>query len=504
MTFEEVLAVAAGRSSEPSRLAEFYGALADPRSWAPVELDFLADLGPAWSVGRGHDTLPNADAGRGFHDDISRWVQAVGGGGPGAAYIDTTTLHTARVLVEEPDPERVSAATLLDLNTLVTALTLHERVLVLGGDPATDPWARRINRTLGEDVVIVVPARGDTMEEDVALEGVQRLISDLWWESNKDFPRVARGAAGGSFVAREEVERGWRILLDLDADAPLDVFRDLDTGFDSDWRSLMTQVLTLEEPASAYSMLDANLLASECNLRAHFNLRVAQVLRAVYLPNAARMPYERQYHVKSPRVERHLRSVAALDRRFRERRPPATEGPRIAPLSLALPLPLAAVLGRIDALDQLLGRIAEMRRDSRPLRRALVEQAVEDQGIDGAMRRGLERTSRDTASRWVGWGRLPIAQGAAITGMLGAGAPPEWVLASVAVLTAADRFPAEPIERLVRRVTSPTYSVVQRLAEAGAQVGEVGRRAEALWRLDEGRADHIARRVTALSALEPA
>jgi hypothetical protein len=356
--------------------------------------------------------------------------------------MDTTTIWTAKELVSGNTGE-LTPNTLLDLDTFVRNVVLYDCIFHLP-NPELDPY--EINEHIGEPVVIKLP---------VSELGLQSVLFDIWYLAKETLhDKMLMGKRGTSAIDDfRAIETGWRQVLGDVLKTPLtggelfDIHNYMHFWSASSASQLARQLRKISlgekltyrpENVKTFRHFVVQFVG-ETNLRAAFNLLLADSIGLPYSPNLARLPFYYHLFRNAKVTHEKLRDVQIIQAELREEFARSMAGLSDA---IQLPVLLTAILSRIDSLKQFWDKLKQLRSSATPYRRRRAE-------LLEALRKGaskdvdkLRRAVRDDAKAWkkklastAVLKGLPMASAFTVAPILGGGLAPQ-ILATVAAVAA--------------------------------------------------------------------
>ena len=372
----------------------------NPSSWNRAEIESLVDWGSRFLSGESlfsssqmHERAADLETWRSKH--VARFQRR-------AAYLDTTTLHSVRLAVEE---SFLQPASLVDLNTFANAVVLFDHVVHL-----ENRWmdSRRFNSVLGPEVVATVPVQSfqsPRLRQAVSPEWegmencVEGLMSGIWTQA-RDYVTTQIHHAPEHAEDLVEMKSTWKTLTGImprDREIADRSYLHTTWGSPGRWHIQMlldpTRVLELEGTYGGQATdIEGAMTAlfTETNCRYVFNTAVGFSMDLLYLPNSFRVPFSRQFiRRRSELLERYTGLLNLFDG-SRQVDPLASS--RASDLHLDVPLILSAILARIDRPEQFYEELAGLRRRARGFRAKKAE-------LEDALRRGEETGRHDPRLR---------------------------------------------------------------------------------------------------------
>jgi hypothetical protein len=429
--------------------------------------------------------------------EVRGWMRHVSTHGEiNAAYLDTTTLHTARSLILGDEGHRpLTPATLIDLATFVNAVVLFDKVFYLE-NRHIDPY--ELNEHLGNEPILLrlpVSSLGPSGDDD-ELNGVEGFLRGYWYRTLDYVERLrhARYSDDPLFEDQQAIKEAWQRALgvggreDLWFD-PLGHFKS--ETFDTDGPQLLETLVSVYSDELKSAVLghlqaigaedgylrELHRVIDECNYRSLFNVMTSNWLQLPYLPNAFRLPFRHYLYRKANAVDHYLHLLPVIEKEIDAIAEPA---PRSE--NLRLPLFLAAVLARISSLDQFLERLVELRESAAGFRRhrAELETALERRDLVAIkkLREALQADSTQLRLRFP-WAPVASATAAVLSAWSGLLTPD--MLAAVGILSAASQFRREDIEALKARVLKKQFWFLTDAKETAVQITAAYSTIERLW-----------------------
>lgn len=437
--------------------------------------------------------------------NISDWLRLVSATDSGDyVFLDTTTLCTVKQLIEDIGDGHgpVTAEMLFDLSTFVNAVILYDGCVHLQN---TSIETEQFNDQLGnEPIFIGMPV---TLDRFGVMSDSDRLLQQVWDEScNKAFDIMKANRYNHEFEELDNLRKAWSLFLNRRIDYK-DLFRknELHNWSSSGPQLLNELVSQMNQYPFGYSLnMDAALI-SECNYRAFFNNRVAQLLKLPYLPNVARYPARASQY----RIAKATREVFAewdhsllqeIDSRYKN----VSQNSAIAGSeNLVLPFFLSVVLSGVDSAESFWQHLAEVRKQAKPLRqrRAELSRALWDgdqraiRAINAALIQETNAISRNF--QWI------AASCAVIFAILpNISTTKEGCLLMLAALKAGNELPEFEVELLCQRIFHPDLWVLSKMADSANNISKGLRRVQTIWKLKENEVQRCAERLNILQSLK--
>lgn len=433
----------------------------------------------------------------------------------GAAFVDTTTLHSALPLLSDWVAHRPTPINLLDLCTIIDAIVMFDRVYFFTGELA-EQWMLPDLGSVFQAIDDPYHKLGNVGEEYVG----SAAFGGLWDEANSFFSGLRTARTGVATREREALERGWKRVLEIppelavgDPHAPgqgpvaAPIARDLSELSETQSRWVGPETTSDERAQIAR-------IVGESNILGYVNEQIANMIDLPYLPNTARIPAVRRYRVeRGEHVARELAALDTVDDAYRRRLEEAKLG------TVRLPLLAAVVFAKnpttprelVESILDLRGKAERLREYRRDHARLLLSayDATNGEAMKKARRSAAElqsaveregRRLRDVFEPSDVWGGL------AGGGPLLLDASANHLLVAVTVLAGMAVMPAERITRAVQeRLFRPHLWLLTNLAESGqALTNARARRAIAtIWDMDEAHAEQVTSYLNRLSETRP-
>jgi hypothetical protein len=409
--------------------------------------------------------------------------------GHNAALIDNTTINLVAGYVEHQEPP--SALGILDLANFVNNLILRDALVALDHPLGTRGRYRRIGEEIRSPGEAIIP--GDLRPSEKAILGAA-----LLW-----IRQLAR-ADTDTAIERTEATRTWSTILGNAAPSSKKMFdvrfedalyylnaieySDSPVGQppDNNTPSLINGLFT-RAPHRRRGEQVAAVQAANC--RALLNLEAGRRYNIPYAGGITRVPIKRllwqrgrQGDATLAAIEKSdLGTVRILDDAYQRRVAAALVANQ---QTIVLPVFLAAVLSRIDHLNQFYECADELREQAKPLRRRLVaiEQALDSTQPQHEIRKLLAAFGEDTRMlRRTLWDLAPAAS--AVTGVVltAATAQPLLMTATLAALAAGPSMRPQTWDRLANRVWRRDLWFVTELGQVSSELVNATPRLEELW-----------------------
>ena len=419
-----------------------------------------------------------------------------------AAFVDTTTLHSALPLLSASDGP-LTPINLLDLCTVIDAIVMFDQVIYFAGEPSPTPGLKCLPGLESVSHEIEDPAGGHG-------DYVGSAVFGGFWDEAKSFFSGLRSARTAVAVGeREALEHGWKSVLGITPDLALGDPSDPVPGvYASEISRNLSRLgaTTSDEPAA---MIARTVGAS--NILGYVNERIANMIELPYLPNIARIPAVRGYRVsRGERVARELAALDIVNEAYRKRLAAYAELG-----SIRLPLLSAAVFAKNPSTpEELVQAISDLRKKAKRLREYRREHARlllhADEATKGKKAMGKAFSSSVQLRTAVERESVRLGDAFGIPAVLGglAGGAPSFVSApvnhlvlAVSILAGAVVPPAERIANVVReRLFHPHLWLLTNLAESAQAVTDarLRRAMTTIWRVDDAQADNLTRRLNQL------
>lgn len=400
---------------------------------------------------------------------VERWRSSVGNN---VVLLDETTIGVVEELIQGSRP--LTPLGLLDLSTFVNNYVLRDRVMRTG-----DLGTARINEppwtSLWSERVPYVKGLSDAVRQ-----------STLTW---LDSLRKGRNADQGMRVA---VADGWKLLVGSSAPAASKQFGELSWFSKTTVEELIERIYHNRITKGDLSV--RHIAIAQSNQRAVFNMELSRLLQIPYAGSICRLPV-RKYLWEQGRwadalvssiPDADITAVTVLDDAYRKRVSgilPTRES------AVAVPVLLAAVLQRIDRLNQFEEGLAELRDKAAPLRKRLseLESGLAGDNQSKEVTRLLAafgddvRVFRRTVSELT-----PLALTVAGIVLKAATGQPAWLTASLAALAAPDKISRRTFVRLWNRVVRRDLWFVTEIGAMSNAVLQSRSKLERLWRPEQG------------------
>lgn len=371
----------------------------------------------------------------------------------------------------------ILAFPLWDLATLVNAVVLFDKVFCCRNRWLTEAMTKQhINTLLGEEVLVELPVE----EADIA-ESMCKI-----WDYTKEFIRDLHDMAPEADPdERRMYLQAWSRFLGQPAE-PYGLFHvnHTDETYASYGSHLTEELLRPvgDDEKSHSTFLCWSQLLSESNLRGEFNIRLAFLMGLPYMPNSLRMPIQRVRYERAKQIAQVFQTLQMLERHYADA-VPLYSRPREA--RMTLPIFLAALIHRIDDLDQFWTELAELRQKAKKFRerRAAYDQACSLNKSDEVDRLGQALLSEaGKAPTWlkITTGSLLGTALASFQPMLGA-APFTVQLAVAALTPVLQEYGPELLTSGFRRLWSPQLWFLSDVGAAARQVLNAQPKIERLW-----------------------
>ena len=447
----------------------------------------------------------------------SAWLEAMRPSGD-AVLLDNTTVVNAMELIYGAPP---SANTLMDLNTLLTAVTYYdcavrlEHRLVEG--QIREP-VQALNDAAGHDLVrtlVVSDADGGRNP------GVIEVLQAQWREAERYVTRLeaTRPSSWGK-EDLDEIKSSLELILGRPVPEPLFDLADIRATYSSDvysgkfleWKILDVEKYDMWRPILRGEGTDGlyRKLITEAAIQSGFNCQLGNVLNVPYLPNHVRTPY-RELHYKRDRQLTHCFEslegpgqtdlIHELNLLWRE--PLESLGPWIT-----LPLPLTYCLSKLpkrkaepedwfNSIGELRRAMEGFRQHRRDLQDALDRRdAAELRNLAAALQQGRASAwGRGLAQRWLL--SVPVA---VVTGMLGN--LPEPVLIAVALATGLAELPDAALASLKDRLGRRRLRFASEVGPAASELLNWIPAVAKAWDISDSTAQNIAPQLAAFRRLE--
>jgi hypothetical protein len=402
---------------------------------------------------------------------------------PNTALIDNTTVNLVASYIE--NKTLPSPLGLLDLANFVNNLVLRDQLVAMHfplGSGSKDLRIRDAIRSPGPVQAAILGS---------ALLRIRQLAhADI-----NTLPESAEAAAT------------WSIILGTDAPSPEAMF---DVPFRDALKYLnavslriggrtfskntslgsTTLINQLFEPAWSWSGQEKEAAVQATNCRSLLNLEAARYYNIPYAGGITRLPIKRLLWRRGRQGDAMLAAidksdlgvVNTLDRAYRQRVAATLDSNQE---TVVLPVFLAAVLSRIDHLDQFSECAYELREQARPLRRRLVtiEQALNSTQPQHEIRSLLSAFGDDSRLLRRTLGDLvPVASAVAGVVLAAATGQPQWLTAVLAALGARDSLRGQTWERLYNRVRRRDLWFVTELGQVSSELVAAIPKLELLWK----------------------
>jgi hypothetical protein len=401
---------------------------------------------------------------------------------PNTVLVDTTTLSFVQNCVEIGEPP--SAVGVVDLGNFVENLILRDRIVALQYGLGSQLAQSR------------PPAATQLMAERATFPGSLDkavLAGALMWIYQ------LRSSGRSDAKERRAAVRAWNAILgplfeppdSMFAVPPEDALDYLQAYSDSLERSNLSLFSSLIYEQNHVDVPNTwrQEAVQAINCRSLLNLEASRHLGIPYAAGVARTPMKRLHWVRGRRADAMIAELSDPDLTVRQVLDDAYEKRVEAAFSArqqktALPVFLAAVLARIDRLDQFFDRVDDLRKQATPLRRRIVEI---EQALAGSSRQleinRLFAAFNDDSSllRRTTWDLLPFASAAAGVVLTAATAQPAWLTASLALLKAPGTLHSTTSRRVVNRLWHRDLWFVTKLATTSKELTAAIPKLEQLW-----------------------
>jgi hypothetical protein len=417
----------------------------------------------------------------------------------GAAFVDTTTLHSALPLLWTSGGP-LTPINLLDLCTIIDAVVMFDQVICFAGEDASG--------------LVALPGLGSVVQEIGAPSGPQggyvgsAVFGGFWDEANSYFSGLRAARSTVETDEREALEHGWKSVLGVPPELALGDPHDPVRGVYAPEVARDLSVLSAtpsDEPARIAKTVGAS------NILGYVNEQITNMIELPYLPNTARIPAVRGYRVsRGERVARELAALDIIDDAYRARLEEAKLG------TVRLPLLSAAVFAKNPSTpEQLVESIADLRERAEKLRGYRREHARlllrADEAATGkqAMKKARASSAKlRSAVEREGIRLSDLFGPSVVLGGLAGGAPVflnepvNRLTLAVNVLMGAVVPPAGHIAHVVlERLFRPHLWLLTDLAESAQALNDarVRKAMKAIWRMDDARANHLTGRLSKLA-----
>ena len=289
-------------------------------------------------VGLSSFSCPNAEG----LADISHYRAKVRNSS-GAAWMDNTTLVTARSLLSSEMISAMTPLTIWDLATFVRAAIFYDKVYHHQHKDVDD---EDINQKLGSDFLLAIPLPESGERKNEILPdpwiGAHRFMCEIWDSAYHWLKRLHQSVEENTLDGQQirEISRAWEAVLQAPGLSAYDLVNIQETNarWSSPSRALLKQMVDitslaqtniyLEKYGSIRDDLGANLdriisntrrdTLTDLNLRAYFNQRIADFFQLPYASGIARVPFRKHLYDRSHRILQELILANIIDDRYRE------------------------------------------------------------------------------------------------------------------------------------------------------------------------------------------
>ena len=292
---------------------------------------------------------------------------------------------------------------------------------------------------------------------------------------------------------RSALADGWKLLVGSSAPPPGKQFGELSWFSETAVEDLMFRIY-YDERVTKGAVAARRRAIAQSNQRALFNLELSRILQIPYAGSICRLPV-RKYLWEQGRwsdallssiPNSDLTSVTILDDAYRKR--VAAILPHRESV-VVLPVLLAAVLQRIDRLDQFEERLAELRKQAAPLRKRLsqIESGLHGNRQEKEVKRLLDAFSDDVhVFRRTLSESIPYALAIAGIVLKAATGQPAWLTATLGVLAAPDKLSKRTFVRLRNRVVRRDLWFVTEIGSMASALLKPQSKLEKFWRPQRG------------------
>ncbi len=406
-----------------------------------------------------------------------------------ATFTDTSLLYTCSRIVDHQIPP--SPFALFDLGTLVRLVVLYDHVVHFENSSIDSAaWNERLGARVFLPVSRGIARSGGELFVEPAGYGLYHIISDVL----KRLERMRRNPDPLDRDYLSGAREIWEKLIGVKiGDEQLlgncledtvywggsptcDVFLDwtlVSSIKDEDWEKIIKYGRSGQVIGST---------VSDANCRSLINAHTAAVLEIPYSGSVFRASFRSMDLERSKLAEEQLRSIEMISKSVRAR----ANGSLV---SIELPVFLAALLGRIESLEEFWPFLAELRDQARGFRarRRELEYSLADDGskyqsrVQKQLLDAVCRESRGLVSML----RVPVAGAAAATVASALSGPVVAALTSIAMLSAWEKIDSEAYDLLVSRFRRPYEYFLSSVGEDAAAMLQGLPRVSRLWGVKE-------------------
>ncbi|MDQ4032730.1 MAG: hypothetical protein M3332_10870 [Actinomycetota bacterium] len=416
-----------------------------------------------------------------------------------AVFTDTTTIVAATHFMAVAGKDgHVTATALMDLDSFVRSVILYDHVLYLDNSSLED---ENINSNLGGRVLIPVATSVPADSANRPEQDISSTLQDLFDECMHTLRNLSQWPAqSGPRIDAEQLRAGWEILLGGPVDWSLIDGRAANGQRWSSVGAYNIARMAVAQRGTTKGLEPVQLanFVEECNIRALFNMRVANSLRLPYVANSSRLPMTARRFSNAATAHDAFLDVQEIQRSVTDRASAA-----MRTWTTQLPVFLTAVLARCKRPEDLFEQIACWREHAAPYRSKRVEllAAIQDGNV-----KALKRIENAVRADIHAWRKVASPDTAlAVTGSLlatGSGFAPA-ILTTLKVLKAVSAIDSGARMSIVNRIARRDQWFLTRLGDTAASLTNALPRVQRLWGIDDDALDDCAATLERMRALDP-